>query len=702
MRNLKGARILVVDDADRVRVVMAEMLRVAGADVAEAVSGEEALGLAAGWRPDLVVLDLDLPDLDGVEVCRRIKSDPATGSTLVLLLSGVFLDVADRVRGLEGGADGFLTKPVERMELMATAAALLRLHDSERRRRAAETVARVAQALTETLDVSAVANRIVESLPALFDLRTATVRLLQPDGSLLTVASGGPACEHYEVGHVCPPGTGAAGWAIAEGGAVWAADLLAEPRIRLTDEQRQRAVASASRAIVAVPLRVKGQLLGAISLAEETSRTFSDADVALLQTFADQAALAIENARLYEDARRAYRELSEAQHQLRQSQKMEAIGRLASGVAHDFNNLLTVIRGRSELLRARLAADDPLYRHARLIETTAERAGALTHQLLAFSRKQVLQPKVLDLNQVLGGMEKMLRRLIGEDIDLIFAMDPALDRVRADPAQLEQVILNLVVNARDAMPHGGRLVVETSNLRVDGEPGGEAPGLQPGTHVMLAVGDSGVGMDEETQSHVFEPFFTTKEPGTGTGLGLATVYGIVKQSGGEVAFESEVDRGTTFRIYLPGVQEPAESVAASLPQVSAPRGIETILLVEDDDALREMTREMLALYGYRVIDARHPGEALLVAERRPDRIDLLVTDIVMPQMNGCELAERLVELRPNLRVLYMSGYADETVIRRAGVNGALTLLQKPFAAGTLAHKVREALDAAPRLTGARR
>jgi len=383
------------------------------------------------------------------------------------------------------------------------------------------------------------------------------------------------------------------------------------------------------------------------------------------------------------------RELSRTQDQLVQAQKMEAVGRLAGGVAHDFNNLLTVIRGRGQMLLQRLAPDDRLRRHVELIDHTAERAAGLTKQLLAFSRKQVLQPSVLDLNAIAAGTEKMLRRLIGEDIDLVTVLDPTLGRVKADPSQVEQVILNLVVNARDAMPQGGRLTIETQKVELDEAYARWHPGVRPGRYVMLAVSDTGVGMDAETQARLFEPFFTTKGPGKGTGLGLATVYGIVKQSGGNIFVYSEAGRGATFKVYLPRVDEPAEAIEPGpLPGVT-PRGSETVLLVEDEEGLRDLAREVLEGQGYTVLEARHPGEALLMSERHEGPIHLMLTDVVMPGMSGRALADRLVPTRPPMKVLYMSGYTDDAIVHHGVLEQGVAFVEKPF---TPARKVREVLD----------
>jgi PAS domain S-box-containing protein len=377
--------------------------------------------------------------------------------------------------------------------------------------------------------------------------------------------------------------------------------------------------------------------------------------------------------------------------ELRQAQKLEAIGQLAGGVAHDFNNLLTVITGRSHLTLAQLPADHTIRRHIELIQTTAERAAALTRQLLAFSRKQVLEPKVLDVNAVVTGLAPMLRRLIGEDLE--FAAVPAaeLGCVKADPSQLEQVILNLAVNARDAMPRGGTLTIETGNVELDEAYTRRHPGASAGRFVMLAISDTGHGMDAAIKARIFEPFFTTKEPGKGTGLGLATVLGIVKQSGGSIAVDSEPGQGTTFKVYLPRVDEAVDRTATATAPTLA-RGSETILLVEDDDEVRALARETLDGNGYTVIPAAAPAEALRLAGRHAGRIHLLVTDVVLPQLSGRGLAERLTPDHRDLRVLYMSGYTDDAVVQHGVLKEGTAFLQKPFTPHTLLVKVREVLD----------
>ncbi|MGH9945533.1 MAG: ATP-binding protein, partial [Pyrinomonadaceae bacterium] len=381
------------------------------------------------------------------------------------------------------------------------------------------------------------------------------------------------------------------------------------------------------------------------------------------------------------------------EEQLRQAQKMEAVGRLAGGVAHDFNNLLTAITGYSDLSLRRLADNPAVRRNLEEVKKAAERAAGLTRQLLAFSRKQVLQPKVIVLNDVIHDMNKMLQRLIGEDVELRAELDPRLGRVKADPGQIEQVIMNLSVNARDAMPLGGRLTIATANATLTAEDARRHHYVQPGAYVLLSITDTGCGMDEETRKHIFEPFFTTKEVGKGTGLGLSTVYGIVKQSGGYVWADSEIGRGTTFRIYFPRVEAPIRSDIVKDGDGALPQGEETVLLVEDEDIVRELTHEFLEMSGYTVLEARNGRDAITICEQHDGPINLVLTDVVMPQMSGRELVERLAPLRPAMRVLYMSGYTDDQIVHHGVLSESKSFLEKPFTIQALARKVRAVLDA---------
>ncbi|HSA92906.1 MAG TPA: PAS domain S-box protein [Terriglobales bacterium] len=383
------------------------------------------------------------------------------------------------------------------------------------------------------------------------------------------------------------------------------------------------------------------------------------------------------------------------EQQLRQVLKMEAVGQLAGGVAHDFNNLLMVIRGYAELILGRMGKNDPLHRHASNVMKATDRARELVRQLLAFSRKQVLVPRVLDLNQVISEMEPMLRTALGDDITLNTLAGQQLGRVKVDPTQIEQVVLNLALNARDAMPEGGCLTLETANVDLDEAYARHHVPTVPGPCVVLAVSDTGHGIDAETRARIFEPFFTTKEQGKGTGLGLATVYGIVKQSGGYIWVYSEPGQGTIFKVYLPRVFEEVEAEAAEEAEEAPERATETVLVVEDAESVRELAREFLEQRGYRVLEAQDAADALRVAEAEPGPIHAVVTDMVMPGMNGRELAERLRQARPGLRVLFMSGYSERSISAQGLLHSGAAYLEKPFSGDALGRKLRQVLHDQP-------
>jgi PAS domain S-box-containing protein len=809
-----------------------------------------------------------------------------------------------------------------------------RLHlESEQRRHAAEELAASARVLAESLDPAAVGERVVNGLLALLHAKSASVRRLEPDGSLVAMTWAGRALAHNRgPGHRTRPGLGGIHQAVTRNQAVWSRDLLAEPEVVITDEARAMLLASGDRATLAVPLRAKGAVIGVLTVSDDVGREYSVEEVSLAQAFADQAAVALENARLFiaeqsarveaqgalaalaeseralatlignlpgytyrcanepgyalqfisegvqtitgyraheylvdgtveceelihpddrdgvwtivqdavaagkpyqcsyrimarsgdekwvweqgagvfapsgallclegfitditplkraeaalgeseeryrdlvenasdavftldargrftainaagerltgygrdellvmgidallsaDDLERADRQIAEAirpamfecellardghrvrieisargvlregqrvavhgiardvterhrqEDELRQAQKMEAIGRLAGGIAHDFNNLLTVIGGRAELLLARLpqgrARND-----ATLVKETAERAAALTRQLLAFSRRQVMQPSVLDLRTVITSMETLLRRLLGEDVDLLIELPAHLTPVRADRSQLEQVVMNLAVNAREAMPRGGRLTIAAT----------EAPD-DPAPHVRLTVTDTGHGMDAETQARIFEPFFTTKGAIHGTGLGLATVYGIVTQSGGRIAVDSILGEGTTFSVFLPSARDAMLDSPEAEPGHGT-RGTESVLLVEDEPAVRDLAYDVLTSLGYRVLLAGGAEEGVRVMRSQAEPIDLVLTDVVMPDGSGREMVDRLRGLRTDFKVLYMSGYTDDVVIQRGLVTADVAFLQKPFTPAGLAQRVREVLD----------
>jgi PAS domain S-box-containing protein len=396
------------------------------------------------------------------------------------------------------------------------------------------------------------------------------------------------------------------------------------------------------------------------------------------------------NVRDITEQRAAEQEIDSLQEQFRQSQKMEAIGRLAGGIAHDFNNLLSIIQGYSDLSLLSLEQGDPLRENIEQIQRASRKAADLTRKLLAFSRRQVMEMRVLDLNLLLKNLEKMLRRLIGEDIELSILQGEGLGRVKADPGQLEQVILNLVVNARDAMPSGGKLTIETANVKLDEAYARAHIAVKSGDYVLLSISDTGEGMTPEIRERIFEPFFTTKQKGTG--LGLSTVYGIVKQSGGNIWVYSEPGRGTSFKIYLPRVDEPLEETREVIGEENLPKGNETVLVVEDEEEVRKIAMEILRRQGYKVLEAPQGGDAFLICEKYDGPIHLMLTDVVMPRMDGIELAQRLLSMRPEMRVIYMSGYADNAIHRHGFFEEGVDYIQKPFTVSGLARKVREVLD----------
>ncbi|MEO8200479.1 MAG: PAS domain S-box protein [Gemmatimonadota bacterium] len=439
-----------------------------------------------------------------------------------------------------------------------------------------------------------------------------------------------------------------------------------------------------SASLMFVPIRNQEAVIGVLSIQSYKPNAYDQKDLALLQSLADQCGAALGRIRAEE-------ELRQTEEQLRQAQKIEAVGRLAGGIAHDFNNLLTTILGTSDLLLEELPPGKQWRKDVEEIRRAGERAAGLTRQLLAFSRKQVIEESTLDLNETVTSVGRMLNRLIGEDIELVTRLTPDLGLIRADAGQIEQVIMNLTVNARDAMPKGGKLVIETANVEIELD-SIVFPGVNPGPYVLLAITDNGVGMDADTRSHIFEPFFTTKEQGKGTGLGLATVYGIVRQSGGHIEVHSEPGCGAVFKVYLPRATDLTrpEPLAPALP-VSG--GTETILVAEDEPAVRSLTQRILKAKGYVVITAASGDEAMELARNYRNQIHLLLTDVIMPRMSGPQLAERLVKVRPGIKVLYMSGYTAAAIHHHGVLEPGISYLQKPFTPVALGEKVREVLDA---------
>jgi two-component system cell cycle sensor histidine kinase/response regulator CckA len=644
--NEPATRVLLIEDDPRDSRLVREMLGAApGASFVVAHEESLAPGLERLGRDavDVVLLDLGLPDCDGLETFDRVHQ--AAPTVPIVVLSHVD-DETPAMEAARRGAQDYLVKG--RMDAYALARTV----------RYAIQRARAEAALSESQQASKLlATAIEQGAEAIYitDL-DGTIQYVNPSFQRITGYSREDA-----VGH--KPGILNSGkqdeafyremWETLARGDVWQGHLIN----RRKDGTLYRQDATIS------PVRdASGAIVSYVCAARDVTRE---------------------------------RELEE---QLRQSQKMEAVGQLAGGVAHDFNNLLTAIMGNSELLLARMEKDDPRRIDLEEIRKAGARAASLTRQLLAFSRRQVMEPVMLDLNSVVESVAKMIERLIGEQVELTTSLDRELGQVHIDPGQIEHVIINLAVNARDAMPEGGRLLIETANAELDEAYVSSHAPVQAGSYVMLAISDTGVGMDEATCARVFEPFFTTKESGKGTGLGLSTVYGIIKQSDGYIWVYSEPGQGTTFKIYLPRVEElePVERPRARRAADRAPlerNGKETGLVVEDDDAVRTVVRRTLEGSGYTVVEARDVGEATQLASEYEGPIDFLITDLIMPEMSGRDLARQVAQLRPDVRVLFMSGYSDHTVLRQGMLSPDMQFLAKPFTRESLLDKVREILDA---------
>jgi PAS domain S-box-containing protein len=623
----ESLKVLVVDDDAQMLRSITDILRLRGYSALIAATGREALDIAREMKeaPAVALVDLQLPDMDGIELIGRLR-EIAELTEVVILTGNASVDSA--VRALRENSNDYLVKPVQPEQLVGT---IERAGERWQRRRA-ESAMRESQG----------------RLRLIFDHVSDALFIADDRGSIIDAN---------------PAACALSGQSLEELRLLKMGEVLPESSL---EDDRGLATPIAGKESDLFRRR-DGKVLDV--------RSAAFAPGVLVYTVRD-----LTRQRQLED-------------QLGQAQKMEAIGQLAGGVAHDFNNLLTVIMSYSSMLLSDAGTSEDVRGDIQEISDAAGRAAALTRQLLAFSRKQVLQMRAVSVNSVVTDVEKMLRRLIGEDISLTTHLDSGLALINADPGQLEQVLINLAVNARDAMPDGGALTVTTDNAQLSDEHGERHLGAAPGNYVMLAVSDTGVGMTKEVQQRLFEPFYTTKGVGKGTGLGLATVHGIVKQSGGDIYVYSELGHGTTFKVYFPCLTKVADSVITIADhRALAPRGSETILLAEDDDALRALGARVLGALGYGVLVARTGSEALRIVAEYAGPIDLIATDVVMPEMNGSQLVRKVLEARPWIRVLFMSGYTDDEVMRRGVIDGQTAFLQKPFTPDLLAHKVREVLD----------
>ncbi|MCC7497995.1 MAG: response regulator [Bryobacterales bacterium] len=628
-------KVLLVEDNRADAVLLRETLADTRDKPVELVHVEQlktALERLATESFDIVLLDLSLPDADGMETITRTQKEHP--ELPLVVLTGLD-DEATAVKAVRHGAQDYLVKGRGDGHLILRA-----MRYAVERKRSEEALREANEKLQAVIDTAPVAIYTMDFEARITGWNAAAQRMFQ-------------FTENEVLGQLLP---------------------------NVLQDDREQTLAAYQRVLAGEDLRGVG-----------ARRRRKDGKVIYVNMWTALLRDAGGKVNGFLAAVTDVTERKQLEEQLRQSQRMEAVGRLAGGVAHDFNNLLTIITGYSDMLLNKMPEPEPLRRNVEEIKKASGRAASLTNQLLAFSRRQVLQAKVIDLNEIVADMNKMLRRLIPESIELVVNLEPQLGHIKADPGQIEQVIVNLAVNAREAMPQGGKLIIETANRELDEHYCRRHMSVKPGSYVMLSVSDTGAGMAPDVQEHIFEPFFTTKT-GKGTGLGLSTVYGIVKQSAGEIWVYSEPSLGSSFKIYLPRVQAAAERAETAVQPPTPASGRETILLVEDEETVRMLVREILQSNGYSVLEAKNGAEGLALAGRYNGKIDLLLTDVVMPQMSGRELAEKLCPLRPGTRILFMSGYTDDAVVANGSVAPGSAFIQKPFSPDALARKLRMLLD----------
>ncbi len=685
---MKSSRILVVDDNEDNRYFLSALLKGSGFEVAVAINGAEALEKARQDPPTLIIADILMPVMDGFTLCREWKRDEKLKPIPFIMYTATYTDPQDEAFAMKIGADRFIAKPCEPdllldiiRDVIARAGLgqitavpesqqedeVLRIYNERLVQKLEQKMLQVERESLARRESEMALRESEEKHRRLFETLPQGVVFQDPEGKI-TYAN--PAAEKI----------------LGLGFEQMQGRTSGDPRWRVIHEDGSEFPGETHPSMVALQTGqlVKDVIMGIHNPRCDQRRWIKTSAIPLFRPGEPKPYQVYST---FEDIT----EYKQLQAQFMQSQKMEAIGALAGGVAHDFNNLLTVIKGYAEILLESLPPADPMRNDVEQILKAGKQAASLTSQLLAFSRKQMLQLKVLKLNDIVNDVGKLLRRLLGENIDLVITKQPDLGLIQADPGQIQQILMNLAVNARDAMPQGGRLIVETADVHLDEEYVLKYPFVKPGDYVMLSVCDNGIGMDAATQGRIFEPFFTTKAPGEGTGLGLSTVYGIVRQSNGFIWVDSEPDKGTTFKIYFPRTEGQAADLSEDQDFDLVPGGGETILIAEDESSVRALACRILKERGYAVLEASNGKDALDAARKYAEKIDLVLTDVIMPGMSGAELVSQLEVVRPGIKVLYVSGYANGGIVHQNRLDPNVSFLQKPFTIEQLLRKVQSVI-----------
>ncbi|MEW6237709.1 MAG: response regulator [Candidatus Omnitrophota bacterium] len=709
-------KILIAEDSLTQAAQLIYILEGRGYNVLHAVNGTQALEMARQHKPMLIISDILMPEMDGYQLCQSLKEDENLKEIPLILLTALS-DPKDVIKGLQCGADNFITKPYDERYLLSRIQFIL-----------ANRAIRHHEKMGVGIDIYFAGEkyRINSERQQILDLLLSTYETAVLKNCELIQARNELQKLNSRLEDKVKERTAALTEEIAE-------RIRAEKALRESEQKYREffeydltgdAIASADGRIMDCnpaflqifgfgskeeslnttmiklyptpqsceqfmqQLQKKKQILGV----EKEMRRVDGKTIFTIENniglFNDKGEMIAVRSYIFDNTERKMLE-----EQYRQSQKMEAVGRLAGGIAHDFNNLAMAIKGYCDFALKEIPTENPAYQDIEEVKKAADRTASLTHQLLAFSRKQILQPQIVNLNELIAGIGKMLQRLIEENIELVILPDPDLDFIKADRVQVEQIIMNLSVNARDAMPKGGKLSIETANVFLDQSYAQTHYEVQAGPYVMIAVSDNGCGMDKETQSHIFEPFFTTKEQGKGTGLGLATVYGIVKQSKGHIWVYSELGKGTVFKIYFPRIGETEEIEVSEKIIPDTLQGTETILVAEDEEIVRSMVCRSLREYGYTILEAENGMKALEICEQNKDKIRLVLTDVIMPEMNGRELSDLIQTAYPQIKVIFMSGYTENAIVHQGMLDEGIIFLQKPFMPMNLLQKIRAALDA---------